>query len=148
MLQFFTKITTWVLIWGFGATSGVYVTDLYYNRELSYFEYVCQELTALYPESSCADLAEPIVITSAIIDDAAGRWARWYGVYYHGEIYIFVNPDNTPEQTEQTIIHEMVHYVVWHNDLPPKDDVCENERVARVISGGTWTELEQGYYGC
>lgn len=146
----FLKRLIWVCYFALGMVSCAYLISEVPKQllELTPFEYVCQELAALYPGTDCAALEDPIIIYSSIIDDAAGRWAQWHGVYYWGEPYIFVNPDDDEEQQAQTIMHEMVHYVVWENDLPPKEDTCENERVARIISGGTWTDLEKGYYGC
>jgi len=107
------------LFWLLGAASCAYlVTEVPKIIYPTHFEYVCRELEIMYPEASCRGLDEPLIIYSNIIGDASG-WQWWYGVYYKGEPYIFINPNNLDSKQQEVIRHEMVHYVIWHLDLPP-----------------------------
>ncbi len=118
------------------------------DRE-DHFNYVCSALYEIY-FVSCATLQAPTIVYSDIINDASG-WGTWYGVYYHGEPYIFINPsflDDPDFDLNEVILHEMGHYVIYELDLPPKDDTCEGERVVRLISGGEWTDAAKKHYGC
>lgn len=148
MFKRIVKLFCWVNFWLLGAVSCAYLATELSWKELTSFEYVCEELKIMYPSTTCEDLDPPIIIRSEIIDDASGRWSHWYGVYYRGEPYIFVNPDNDDEQNAITILHEMVHYVVYNNELPPMDDTCLGEEIARQISGGEWTDEDKKFYGC
>lgn len=109
------------------------------------FEYVCYKLEEMYGVP-CDDLPAPLIIYSEIIDDASG--GGWYGVYYSGEPYIFVDPHLEDEFKAQVVLHEIGHYVIYELDLPPKGDTCEGEAVVREISGGTWDEWDKASYGC
>lgn len=110
------------------------------------FQYVCYQIESIY-DVPCGDLAEPVVIISDIINDAAYP-SSWYGVYYHGEGYVFVNPDTGDWSLLDVILHEMSHYVIWELNLNPVEDECEEERVVREISDGVWDQLEKDKYGC
>jgi len=48
----------------------------------------------------------------------------------------------------QILLHEMTHYVLYELELIEGNETCEHERIARVISGGTWTDRDKGVYGC
>ncbi len=110
------------------------------------FAYVCSKLYEMY-FVSCATIVEPTIIYSAIVADASPPWGIWHGVYYAGERYIFINPASDKDFTE-IILHEMAHYVIYELALPPKDDKCEGERVAREISDGPWDDKDKRPYGC
>ncbi len=105
------------------------------------FEYVCYQLEEMY-DVPCGALEAPTIIYSNIINPG------YHGVYYHGEPYIFINPNSPEELKEEIILHEMGHYIIYELDLPPKGDKCEGERVVREISGGTWGEDDRFPYGC
>ncbi len=113
-----------------------------------HFAYVCAALYEIY-FVSCVTVEAPTIIYSNIINDASG-WRTWYGVYYHGEPYIFINPDYGlgDVDLDELILHEMGHYVIYELDLPPKEDTCEGERVVRLISGGTWDDDAKRSYSC
>ena len=110
------------------------------------FEYICQEIEVMF-EVGCGTLEAPTVVYSSIIDDAAG-WRRWHGVYYHGEPYIFINPTSPDSLKHEILLHEMTHYVLYELELIEGNETCEHERIARLISGGTWTDSDKGSYGC
>ena len=84
---------------------------------------------------------------SSIIDAASG-WAKWHGVYYHGESYIFIDPTSPDEMQNEIILHETTHYVMYELGLFEGIDICEQERVARIISDGEWGDNEKRVYGC
>ena len=111
-----------------------------------HFAYVCYKLEQMY-DVPCGELQAPIIVYSVIINDASGRWQTWHGIYYHGEPYIFINPDSD-EDVDKIILHETGHYIIYELDLPPKGDTCEGERVVRLISGGEWGEEQRASYSC
>ena len=133
----------------FGLTTctwiGTLVEPAIPTRE-DHFAYVCYQLEQMY-DVPCGELLAPTIVYSAIINDAAGRWSKWHGVYYSGEPYIFINPDSDKD-VDEIILHETGHYIIYELDLPPKGDTCEGERVVRLISGGEWGEEQRATYGC
>ncbi len=105
------------------------------------FEYACQELEKMY-DVACGDLEAPTIIYSRVV------YEGFYGVYYPGEPYIFINSGSPPEMWEEIVLHEMGHYVIYELELPGRYDTCEGERVVREISGGEWTDADKRVYGC
>lgn len=140
---------TMALLGILGLTSCAWVysmLDIEPDREDT-FKYVCYKLEQMYGVS-CGSLDAPIVVFSDIIIDAAGYGGGWYGVYYHGEKYVFINPTAPEDMWIEIILHETGHYVIHELGLPPDGDSCEGERVVREISGGPWDDAAKVSYGC
>ena len=93
--------------------------------ESSAFTQVCEAVEKEY-EVVCADLEPPIIVISNIVS------MKYYGVYYPGEPYIFINK-GYPSRNSATIIHETVHYVLHERSLF-KFGRCESEKAARLIT--------------
>lgn len=118
----------------------------FWPRPPTDFGYVCQQIELMY-EVGCGTLEAPTVVYSDIINSASG-WGYWHGVYYHGESYIFINPQSPVDMQNEILLHEMTHYVLYELQLIPDNETCEQERVAREISGGIWGNAEKRVYGC
>lgn len=112
------------------------------------WEQVCNAVYVYYDET-CTNLEPPTVVESSIIGLA--DWPPGvitYGLYFEGEPWIFVRPGLTSSERSIVIMHEMFHYIDHElDDLVP--DQCEEERMARVLSGDDpWDELTKELYGC
>jgi Zn-dependent peptidase ImmA (M78 family) len=88
----------------------------------------------------------PVIVTSAVVKEFDNAWTTYRGFYYEDEPYIFVRDDMEEDQYRETMIHEMVHYVIYK--LGFDYDTCEHERLARLISGGDWGDSVRSLYGC
>ena len=112
-------VLTWIAV----ALSVVACATQYNPKpvEPTAFEQVCTKALQEYG-ALCKDLEAPIVVYSQVVDDL-----EYYGFYYPGEPYIFVNPYG--DHVEKTLIHEIVHYVLHELDLVIER--CESEEIAR-----------------
>lgn len=116
------------------------VADVHYEPQTD-FEFVCEQVSNIFPEASCEGLDAPIVITSRLIDELS--WGSLNGAYMPGEPYIFVNPVGT--NPAKTRVHETTHYVL--DRLGLVTDRCEHEGIARFVAGQD-TEEWKIRYGC
>ena len=91
------------------------------EKELTPFEVACTELAV-----DCSEITPPIAVISKLVSDGL------YGLYIHGEPYIFIRAGVGPKQLEQTIIHETVHYVIYEAKVLLSR--CDGERTAREIT--------------
>jgi len=107
----------------------------------SEFDYVCDELEVIY-DISCDNLSAPILVYSELVE-----YNGWYGVYFRGEHYIFINP-NYPNMFLEIERHETVHYVLDHLGIYELITKCEGERIARLISFGEWSARHKRQYNC
>lgn len=89
---------------------------------------------------SCEELTPPTVVVSEVITLLPGT----RGLYVPGEPQIFIHPRLA--DPDKTIIHEMVHYIMYKNDNDV--DRCYSEEVARFVSGGRWDDEVRELYGC
>lgn len=89
---------------------------------------------------TCEGLEPPELIRSRLIELLPGV----RGLYIPGEKYIYVHP--RVKFADDTIVHEMVHYIMYEND--PNVDRCESERIAREIAQQRWDEEMQAIYQC
>lgn len=86
------------------------------------FEYACKYTEYAYGYN-CDGLEAPTVVLSKVV------FPMYYGFYYHGESYIFVNPRINTRQQDSTIVHETVHYILDHKEAGFSR--CESEEAAR-----------------
>lgn len=91
------------------------------------FEYVCEQVTKIYPDVSCDEIEPPLVIMTKLT-----RYARAHGAYMAGEPYIFINPEGP--HPDESIIHEMTHYVLYETGKVI-NATCLGESLARVVAG-------------
>lgn len=106
------------------------------------FEYVCAELERRYENVSCEGIVPPIEVLSEIVQPG------FYGMYYHGEPYVFIRADAPANRYIEIARHEIVHYVMYQMGIYQEFTTCEREQVARDISGGSWTDKDKRKSGC
>jgi len=97
----------------------------------------------------CQALPEPTIIESKVLIHMSYLMStQLYGMYYDGEKYIYINPDH-PDKREAAIIHETVHYILWHSGI---FDRCLGEELAREVTAHmTNTEVDPAWiqsYNC
>jgi hypothetical protein len=116
------------------------------------FRFVCRALGVIGYKVQCRNLRPPTVVVSKIVGDVAvppGVLLR--GVTYNGESFIFVNPNLSREDQRIAVIHESVHYVLWHSFGGAIGD-CEDEAAARHVhrlrQGLPPDESWRTLYGC
>ena len=111
------------------------------------FEVACEALEERYVSRiSCeaSNLTAPIIVKSHVVAP------RYLGFYYHGEPYIFVRWDLSPDRTRAVVVHETVHYIIDHLGILVSR--CDGEELARTITAEymgkpvdpTWKDR----YGC
>jgi len=98
------------------------------------FKYACDQLANL--GYWCGPLEPPIAVWSTIT-----HLTNAYGIFIPGERYIFVSP--TGKHPQQTLVHEIVHYILFYNG---ERDRCRSEEIARFVAGQTYDWRKQ--YGC
>lgn len=107
------------------------------------FEYACEYVEYAYGYN-CDGLDAPTVVLSKVVSPF------YYGFYYSGESYIFVNPRISPAKQDSTIVHEAVHYILDHKDAGFSR--CESEEAARWAHHAyERTKYDDGWrkrYGC
>lgn len=112
------------------------------SRELTPFEAVCELVREEFGDT-CYGVEEPELIITELVEILGA-----YGIYVHGEGYIFIAPNLSNKN--EVIVHETVHYVLW--ELSISRVRCDSERFARE-----WTEIITGIpldptwekrYGC
>lgn len=90
------------------------------------------------------DIEDPIVVRSKLVP------SPYYGLYYPGEPYVFINYWISDERAWETEVHETVHYILWN--LKPWVRNCEQESVARALTALILnTEYDHSWwirYGC
>ena len=101
--------------------------------------------TCAIMQIDCTGIQKPIVIYTNLM----GVWGL-YGAYYHGEPFLFIDPDAPPE----TYVHELTHYLLWNLGLfrGGKADSCSSEelarRVAAIWAGEEYNDKWRLRYGC
>ena len=109
----------------------------YDETALLAFGYVCEAMTKENPRWNCEGLQPPTVVVTKLL-----QIAKVAGMYVAGESYVFVSPEGP--HPEQTIVHEITHYVAWYNGVT---DRCFSEALARKVANDTYTDW-RGRYGC
>ena len=102
------------------------------------WDFACEQIEEF--GYSCEGLEAPNVVVSEVITLLPGT----RGLYVPGEDQIFIHP--RLKDPNSTIIHEMVHYIMYKNDNDV--DRCYSEEVARFVSGGRWDDQVKELYGC
>lgn len=109
------------------------------------FELVCAEVESRY-NYTCEGIEAPTIVITGVLP-----WGYW-GAYYPGEKYIFVNLETPSHKKWLTILHETTHYVAHNTGLISPYDNCTHEETAREVSAAiTSTEVDPTWvvrYGC
>lgn len=102
------------------------------EQQYDTWRYVCREIEKY--DMTCLGVEKPLVVKTQIVE-FLGAW----GVYLPGEKVVLVSPN----ASNTTVIHEIVHYAMHANG---RRDKCEGEEIARAIAGQKqeWRKL----YGC
>jgi hypothetical protein len=127
-----------------GLTSAVPETAPHPVTPSEQYDFACEYLDAFY-DVQCGDLESPFVIISRVVD------SRYYGFYFPGENYIYINPNASPVDQAETIIHETTHYIL-HFKGDARFNRCLSEEVARRVHH-LWGDTEyddewRGLYNC
>jgi hypothetical protein len=98
------------------------LTDRYY------LEFACDALG-----EDCTGLKTPEVNRSAVLlDEIAREGFTLFGMYILGEETVYVNGRFGLKQQQQTLVHEMVHYIQWKLNEETYDR-CLSEQDARLV---------------
>ena len=100
--------------------------------------YACEQVENLELGYTCDGLDAPKIIRSDITVIAGAN-----GIYMPDDKYIFVR---LGAGRTGTILHEMVHYIIWNNDK--EVGTCEHERIARFVGSQPWDDGRKKQYGC
>ena len=115
----------------------------------STFEYTCYHIEQMYPSSSCYGLTPPIIITTLLVQEFDESFFTMEGFYVYGDPYIFIRTGLEYLEARDVIIHETVHYVLYELYIVDNEEICEQERVARLIAGDPWDDKNvREIYGC
>lgn len=94
----------------------------------------------------CLDVDDPIKVISNVVNSA------YYGFYYPGEPYIFINKYLSKSMTWRTEIHETVHYMSHELEREEGDTRCKSEELARVVTAKilnlTYDDSWRDRYAC
>lgn len=110
--------------------------------------YACDMLHAARNELRCSkDIVPPIIVISYITNDhyynATGTLR---GITYPNEPYIFVRRDMDVEESRDTALHELTHYVLFQ--IAPLMGRCEHEELARLVAGQDDDTSWRDFYNC
>ena len=123
------------------ATIFMYTPSPHYADEE--FALVCNKLDREYV-ISCGDLQSPLVVYTNLVGNMGA-----IGLWVHGEHVVFIDPDSRVP-FKQVIIHETIHYTLWHLNLIRSK--CVSEEYARNWTAElTDTEVDPKWwkkYGC
>lgn len=103
------------------------------------YDYVCEQVSIIYPEVSCDDIPVPTVVYTSALELLGMN-----GLYMAGEYIIFINTFAVDPDT--TLLHELTHYVTVTTGVEGPEDKCKAEETARYIAGQTYEWRQR--YGC
>ena len=103
------------------------------------YAYVCDEVVKINQQFTCEGFDKPVIIVTGLLNEM-----DLVGAYYPGDPFVFINPES--EEPLVVLLHEMAHYVLYHNGLSTERK-CLHELLARTIAGDDDDEW-RAVYGC
>ncbi len=140
-----TLLLAWLLVAVSAIGCSTYATRTGPTQSLEpSFDFVCAAIEDRYKGILCGKLEAPIIVKSKVVERPLA------GFYYHGEKYIFIRWDLSPNRVREVVVHETVHYVLDHLNILVS--MCSGETIAREITADydgqavdpAWKER----YGC
>lgn len=120
------------------------------NKEVpTTFETACYWTETIGYEIDCSTISPPTVVVSNIV--TAWQGPGTYGLYMHGEPFVFIAEGLSDTKTREVVIHETVHYLLWET-YGGGVGRCEGEEAARLATdlayGRDYDPAWKRWYGC
>lgn len=144
MLKFLTRVSFLLML-----CMGAAQAKLPFRMDDYIFWASCQYVQeTYYEELKCEGLVSPTVVPTRWMDRGWTSTYRVMGMYIEDEdvIYVYYNKNADIPMSYNTLIHEAVHYMLWHGGI--RDDKCAEEGVAREVAGQPWGKEEKAMYNC
>lgn len=71
-------------------------------------------------------------------DKSVATEGNIYGSTHHGSQTIFLDPENTPQKMEETLLHEMLHAIAWQTGVEKRHrklEGVEEDFITALASG-------------
>ncbi len=81
------------------------------------------------------------------LDESVASEGGVYGSTHHGTQVIYLDPTNTEQKMEETLLHEAMHAIFWQTGLGKRyNDVKVEEEIISALATGVYQLLKDNKF--